>query len=78
MQIDQEINAIIEPAEVSYWPLQPGWYVLFGILLLIVLFLLRKRYKLWLSQAYKREAIEKINSLSNDFNFFFHLFLGCA
>ena len=73
MQLDQDINSIIEPAEVSYWPLQPGWYLVFGILLLGILILIIKSYRIWLRQVYKREAISQVSSLENDQNFFFQL-----
>ena len=70
---DQDINTVIEPVRVSYWPLQPGWYLLIAIVLILLLLMVWKRYKRWLKDAYKREAIKSIQTLSNDNNFFFQL-----
>ena len=70
---DQDINTVIEPVRVSYWPLQPGWYLLIAIVLILLLLMVWKRYKRWLKDAYKREAIKSIQTLSNDKDFFFQL-----
>lgn len=70
---DQDINTVIEPVRVSYWPLQPGWYLLMAIVLILLLLMVWKRYKRRLKDAYKREAIKSIQSLSNDNDFFFQL-----
>jgi len=73
MQIEQDINAIIEPSEVSFWPLQPGWYIIFCLLVIVLLFILRGQYKKWLRNTFKREAIAQIASLPNSINFFYDL-----
>ena len=70
---DQDINTVIEPVRVSYWPLQPGWYLLIAIVLILLLLMVWKRYKRWLKDAYKREAIKSVQTLSNDKDFFFQL-----
>ncbi|WP_115461951.1 DUF4381 domain-containing protein [Winogradskyella aurantiaca] len=70
---DQDINNVIEPTSVSYWPLQPGWYILIAIVIIVLILVAWNRYKKWLKNAYKRDAIKTINSLPNDANFFFQL-----
>ena len=70
---DQDINSIIEPEKVSFWPLQPGWYFLIGLVLILLAYIGWKQYRIWLQNAYKREAIKSINALSNEADFFYHL-----
>ncbi|PHQ36221.1 DUF4381 domain-containing protein [Rhodopirellula bahusiensis] len=56
------LNDIVVPAPVSWWPLAPGWYVLFAILLTVGVWLAWKNWRTWKANAYRREAIHELES----------------
>ncbi|KLU02086.1 hypothetical protein RISK_005912 [Rhodopirellula islandica] len=56
------LNDIIVPAPVSWWPLAPGWYVLFAVLLAVGVWLAWKNWRTWKANAYRREAIHELES----------------
>lgn len=70
---DQNINGVLEPDKISIWPLQPGWYMVLGLILVALAYLGWRLYQSNLKNRYKREAIKRINALSNGTNFFYQL-----
>ncbi len=48
------------PAEVPWWPLAPGWYVVASILLLLVIIVLIRLWKRWRANAYRRAALREL------------------
>lgn len=59
------LHEIVLPPEVSWWPLAPGWYVVGGILLLLVLFLVHQAWKRWRANAYRRAALRELASVKD-------------
>lgn len=57
------LHDIVLPADVSWWPLASGWYVVGGILLLLVIFLLHRARKHRLANAYRRAALRELASV---------------
>jgi hypothetical protein len=51
------------PPEVSWWPLAPGWYVILSIGSIILLFLIRRAWKKWRANAYRRAAMRELGSV---------------
>lgn len=52
------------PAPISWWPLAPGWYVVIAVLLSCALFYVYRRYQSYLANTYRREAVQKIETLT--------------
>ncbi len=53
------------PPDVSWWPMAPGWYVVFVLVLLLGLRVVLLAWKHWQANAYRREALREINSLED-------------
>jgi hypothetical protein len=50
------------PPEISWWPLAPGWIVLFVLAALLSGWALYRSWKTWRSNAYRREALAVLSS----------------
>ena len=59
------LHDLAPPPEVSWWPMAPGWYVVSGILLLVVLLVLYRFWRHWKANAYRRAALRELNSLDD-------------
>lgn len=53
------------PAPVSYWPQTWGWGVLLGVVILGLLLLAGRKWLRWRRNAYRREALARLNSLQD-------------
>ena len=62
----QNLNDIILPAEVSWWPLAMGWYFLFGLLIIVLAWIGYQSLRRWLNNRYRRAALHELRSLAND------------
>ena len=62
-----DLGPLYEPAPVPFHFETPGWYVLGGTLLLIMLVLLVKWIKNYLHNAYRRSAIDLIRTIEQQF-----------
>ena len=59
---------LIEPESVSYSFNTPGWYIVFGLILLAIIIIAFIRFRKYKKNAYRREAIieiEKITKIEN-------------
>jgi hypothetical protein len=54
------IGQLIEPESIAYSFNTPGWYLVFGLLVLIALFIAILQYWKYRKNAYRREAVEQI------------------
>lgn len=62
-----QLQPLREPDLVSWWPLAPGWWILCGLLLLLLLSLawwLLHRYR---ANAYRRQALRQLDQLQEAF-----------
>jgi hypothetical protein len=59
------LHDIVLPAEVAWWPLAPGWYVVGGSLLLVVMVLVYRSRKRWLANAYRRAALHELAAIDD-------------
>jgi len=59
------LHEIVLPPEVSWWPLAPGWYVVGGILLVLLLVLFHRAWKRWRANAYRRAALRELASVND-------------
>ena len=51
------------PPDISWWPLAPGWYVVLGIGIILLLFLIYRAWKQWRANAYRRAALRELGSV---------------
>jgi hypothetical protein len=57
------LNGIVLPPEVPWWPLAPGWYVLAGVLLLLLCWFLIRTFQRHRRNRYRRSGLAELNSL---------------
>lgn len=60
----EQLNKIIEPEAVSFWPPQPGWYLVLAGLIALCIFAIIKWKKHRKKTQYKRDAMHAIEHLS--------------
>lgn len=63
LQYTGQLPPLIEGESFSYSFLVPGWYLVLGILLLALLFTGALRYRKFLKNAYRREALKKVDTI---------------
>jgi len=54
------LHDIVLPPEVPWWPLAPGWYFVFGILVVLILILAHRGWKRYRANAYRRAALREL------------------
>lgn len=54
------LHDIVLPPEVPWWPPAPGWYLVLGILLLLVLVLGHRAWQRYQANAYRRAALREL------------------
>jgi len=59
----QNLNDIVLPATVGWWPLAPGWYVLTGLLLIVLAWFSYRSLQRWISNRYRRAALTELQLL---------------
>lgn len=62
----QNLNDIVLPEAVSWWPLANGWYYLFGVLLLLLAWFAYRMIRSWRRNGYRREALQQLQMLAKD------------
>ena len=60
----QNLNDIVVPAPVAWWPPAPGWYALAGILLLVLLWLGFRGLRSWQQNRYRRAALRVLAGIA--------------
>jgi len=56
----QNLNDIVVPGPVGSWPLAPGWYVVGGIALIVLLVLAFRWWRRWQGNRYRRQAMTEL------------------
>ncbi len=59
------LRDIVEPAPVSWWPLAPGWWVVIGVIAILVIVFAIRMWQNWKSNAYRRAAVDELRSASS-------------
>jgi len=59
----QNLNDIVLPATVGWWPLAPGWYFLFGLLLTALAWFGYRTLYRWMNNRYRRTALLELQLL---------------
>jgi hypothetical protein len=61
----QNLNEIVLPATVDWWPLASGWYLLFGLVLLALTWFGYRFLYRWKNNRYRRAALHELQILEN-------------
>lgn len=56
----QNLNDIVLPAPVGWWPPAPGWYAVGALLLLALAWVAVKSWRQWSRDRYRREALQSL------------------
>jgi hypothetical protein len=59
----QNLNDIVVPAPVAWWPPAPGWYVLVAVVTLLLLWLGFRGMRRWQRNRYRREALRALDDI---------------
>lgn len=62
----QNLNDIVQPVTVDWWPLAPGWYFLIGLLLVALAWLSYRSLQGWIKNRYRRAALTELQLLAQD------------
>ncbi len=62
----QNLNDIILPAPVSWWPLAIGWYFAAALLLVAVVWFVHRSLQKWEENRYRRGALEELRTLTEE------------
>jgi len=60
----QNLNDIVLPATVGWWPLAGGWYFLFGLLLMAFAWFAYRSLRHWIGNRYRRAALLELQLLA--------------
>lgn len=60
----QNLNDIVLPEAVGWWPLASGWYFLIGLLLLVLSWFTYRLIRRWINNRYRRTALQQLRLLS--------------
>ena len=56
------------PADIGWWPLAPGWWLLAGLLVLALLYLVYRLWRSWSRAAPRRAALAEFRQLRDQFD----------
>ena len=61
----QNLNDIVLPAQVGWWPLATGWYILSALLFIVLAWLGYQSLRRWFKNRYRRAALQELRSLAD-------------
>jgi hypothetical protein len=61
----QNLNDIVLPATVGWWPLAIGWYALIGFLLIALAWFSYRSLRRWINNGYRRAALREFQLLED-------------
>jgi hypothetical protein len=64
----QNLNDIVLPGPVPWWPLAPGWYVLFAVLAVALVYLAGRWWNARSQNRYRRQALAELAAIRRDQN----------
>jgi hypothetical protein len=59
----RNLNPLLWPDPVPWWPMAPGWYVLMGVIAIVLLWLALRALKRWQANEYRREALAQLDAI---------------
>ncbi len=60
----QNLNDIVLPATIGWWPLAIGWYILAAILLVAFAWFAHRSLQRWMNNRYRRAALRELRLLA--------------
>ncbi len=60
----QNLNDIVLPAAVGWWPLASGWYFLLGFFLIALGWFGYRSLRRWIHNRYRRAALQELTTIS--------------
>jgi hypothetical protein len=60
-----QLHELYEPAPVTFRLETPGWIILAGIILMIILLVAVRQIRKYINNRYRREALQKLENLDN-------------
>jgi len=57
-----QMQDVVLPSPISWWPLAPGWWVLLGGMLIVSLLLLIALHRQWRRNAYRRAGLRELEA----------------
>ena len=64
----QNLNDIVLPANVDWWPLANGWYFLLGMLVIAIAWYSYRATQRWFANRYRRAALQELDLLRGAIN----------
>jgi len=61
----QNLRDIVQQPPVPWWPPAPGWWILFGLAVLVAGVLAIRGWRMWRRGAYRRAALREMESATN-------------
>jgi len=61
----QNLNDIVLPATIAWWPLAAGWYFLFGLMLIALAWFGYRSLRHWMNNRYRRAALYELQMLAD-------------
>lgn len=58
------LGQLIEPDTIQYSFTSPGWYAIYSLLVLCILVIAAVKYRNYLKNAYRREAVEEVKNIA--------------
>lgn len=62
----QNLNDIVLPDAIGWWPLALGWYFLFGLSLILLAWFAYTSIRRWTDDRYRRAALQQLELLAED------------
>ena len=59
----QNLNDIVVPPPIAWWPPAPGWYVLLAIVVAALAWALFRGLKAWRRNTYRRQALRELRAV---------------
>jgi len=59
----QNLNDIVVPGPVAWWPLAPGWYVLAAMAMIALVVVAVRQWRRWRHNCYRRQAMLELSSI---------------
>ena len=59
----QNLNDIVLPDAVAWWPPAPGWYAVLAVLAALILWLSFRSLKSWRRNTYRRQALRELGGI---------------
>jgi len=61
-----QLKEIVLPGPVSYFPQTPAWYILFGVIIIIIIILSWRFYKQLLKNRYRKQALLELRNIKKE------------